>query len=390
MSMDISQLSFVWCRSLQEISPVAWQALAGAHPMLDYRFLHAFESSAAVDPQTGWVPYHLTVYDREQLIAAAPCYIKTHSYGEYVFDWAWADAYEQAGGQYYPKLISAIPFSPVTGPRLLVHPEVKDPQVLAMAMVAQMRKLCQQQAWSGLHVLFPDAASANACAGAAGLLRKGVQFRWENAGYTDWEAFLAVLSRDKRKKVRQERNKVAQQGVHCREVSGHKVSTAELTLFYQCYCNTYHRHGSSPYLPYAFFELISREMPDRFRLFIAAQDGEDVATSVCILGDDTLYGRYWGSLRDISCLHFELCYYQPQLFCIREGVRYFEGGAQGVHKLARGFVPYATCSYHWLSHADFHQSVARFLSREADSMQAYVDELEERSPYKAMSPPTAS
>lgn len=153
-------------------------------------------------------------------------------------------------------------------------------------------------------------------------------------------------------------------------------------MFYQCYCHTYHRHGSTPYLSLAFFEHISRDMPAQFTLFIASQDGEDVAASLCVLGDDTLYGRYWGSLRDISCLHFELCYYQPQQFCISHGIRYFEGGAQGVHKLARGFTPYATCSYHWLSHPDFHQSVARFLAREASTMQDYVDELEERSPYK--------
>lgn len=385
--MDISQLSFVWYRGLQEISPVAWQAVAGNHPMLDYRFLFAFESSAAVGEQTGWIPYHLAVFDGEQLLAAAPCYLKTHSYGEYVFDWSWADAYEQAGGQYYPKLISAIPFSPVTGPRLLIHPGSANLQALASAMLSHMRALCQEHGLSGAHVLFPDPTSASECADANWLRRNGVQFRWENAGYPDWETFLAALSRDKRKKIRQERNKVFQQGVSCREVNGHDVSKAELALFYQCYCNTYYRHGSSPYLPLAFFEQISRDMPEQFRLFIAAQDGEDVAVSLCILGADTLYGRYWGSLREISCLHFELCYYQPQLFCIRHGVRYFEGGAQGVHKLARGFAPYPTCSYHYLSHADFHQSVARFLDREAGTMQHYVDELEERSPYKVTSSP---
>jgi len=381
--MDISQLSFVWHRGLQEIAAADWQRLAGRHPMLDYTFLRAFELSAAVDHQTGWIPYHLTVFAGAQLVAAAPCYIKTHSYGEYVFDWSWADAYDQAGGQYYPKLISAIPFSPVTGPRILVHPDCKSAAALADAMLTQMRQLCQAHALSGLHVLFPDASSANACAAADGLRRQGVQFRWENPGYADWEAFLAALSRDKRKKIRQERNKVAQQGVHCRVVSGHDVSPQELALFYQCYCHTYQRHGSTPYLSLAFFEQISHDMPAQFRLFIASQDGEDVAASLCVLGDDTLYGRYWGSLRDISCLHFELCYYQPQQFCISHGIRYFEGGAQGVHKLARGFTPYATCSYHWLSHPDFHQSVARFLAREANTMQDYVDELEERSPYKA-------
>lgn len=381
--MDISQLSFVWYRGLQEITPAAWQTLAGTHPMLDYRFLRAFELSAAVDHQTGWIPYHLTVFDGEHLLAAAPCYLKTHSYGEYVFDWSWADAYEQAGGQYYPKLISAIPFSPVTGRRLLIHPDCAEPQALAAAMLAQMQALCKAHGLSGVHILFPDELSAKESADAGWLRRSGVQFRWENTGYADWETFLATLNRDKRKKIRQERQKVSQQGVNCREVSGFDVSKTELDLFYRCYCHTYYRHGSSPYLPLAFFEHISREMPEQFRLFIAAQDGEDVAASLCVLGTDTLYGRYWGSLRDISCLHFELCYYQPQLFCIREGIRYFEGGAQGVHKLARGFAPYATCSYHYLSHADFQQSVARFLDREAGTMQNYVDELEERSPYKA-------
>lgn len=385
--MDISQLSFVWYRGLQEISPVEWQAVAGNHPMLDYRFLLAFEASAAVGQQTGWIPYHLTVFDGGQLLAAAPCYIKTHSYGEYVFDWSWADAYEQAGGQYYPKLISAIPFSPVTGPRLLIHPHCAEPKVLADVMLSQMQALCQAHDLSGVHVLFPDDVSAKISADAGWLRRNGVQFRWENSGYPDWEAFLASLNRDKRKKIRQERHKVSQQGVDCREVSGVEVTKAELALFYQCYCNTYYRHGSNPYLPMTFFEQISRDMPEHFRLFIAAQDGEDIAASLCILGSDTLYGRYWGSLREISCLHFELCYYQPQLFCIRHGIRYFEGGAQGVHKLARGFAPYSTCSYHYLSHPEFRQSVARFLDREAGTMQNYVDELEERSPYKVMPSP---
>jgi uncharacterized protein len=382
--MSLSRLSFTWSRGLQDILPAAWQALAGQHPMLDYRFLHAFESSASVDHESGWIPYHLTVLDGEQLVAAAPCYIKTHSYGEYVFDWSWADAYQQAGGTYYPKLISAIPFSPVAGPRLLVHPDITDPEQLAAEMLRHMRKLCEEHGLSGTHILFPDALSATHCATQGLLRREGVQFRWENQNYKDWESFLAVLSHDKRKKIRQERNKVAQQGVTCRVLNGHQLSEADLVLFYQCYSNTYHRHGSQPYLTFAFFEQITRDMPDNVLLFIAAQSDEDIAVSLCIQGDSTLYGRYWGSVRDISCLHFELCYYQPQAFCIAQGIRYFEGGAQGVHKLARGFLPYTTCSYHWLAHEEFHQSVARFLSREETAMQHYVDELEERSPYKAL------
>lgn len=384
--MALSGLDFRWCRHLTNISALAWQALGTAHPLADYRFIMAFEAAAAVDHQTGWIPYHLAVFDGDQLVAAAPCYLKTHSYGEYVFDWSWADAYEQAGGAYYPKLISAIPFSPVTGPRLLIHPDYPEPSSLAAAMLLEMQRLCQQHAMSGAHMLFPDQLSAGHCATQGWLRREGVQFRWENPGYHDWEAFMAALSRDKRKKIRQERNKVAQQQVHCRVVSGKDVTPSELALFYQCYANTYYRHGSAPYLSLAFFEQISRDMPDQVWLFIAEQQGQDVAASLCIQGEDTLYGRYWGSLREISCLHFELCYYQPQTFCIAKGIRFFEGGAQGVHKLARGFVPYTTCSYHWLTHEDFRQSVARFLSREEGVMQEYMHELEERSPYKAALP----
>ena len=380
--MDLSHLSFTWCRGLHEISAVAWCTLTGSHPMLDHAFLHAFETSAAVDPQTGWIPYHLAVFDGEQLVAAAPCYLKTHSYGEYVFDWSWADAYEQAGGNYYPKLISAVPFSPVSGARLLIHPEFPQPAELSSAMLLHMQALCQQHGLSGAHILFPDALSADYCAARHWLRRDGVQFRWENPQYADWEDFMSVLSRDKRKKIRQERNKVSQQGITCRVVDGHTLTTAELAMFYQCYCDTYHRHGSQPYLPMTFFEQVIRKMPGKIQLFIATQNGEDIAASLCISGPQTLYGRYWGCLREISCLHFELCYYQPQAFCIARGIRYFEGGAQGVHKLARGFVPYATCSYHWLADEGFHQSVARFLAREEDMMQGYVNELEERSPYK--------
>ncbi len=387
--MDSSQYSFVWSRHLQDIEPQAWQALAPHHPLLTYDFLEAFERSGAVGQEAGWLPYHLTVWQGDRLVAAAPCYLKTHSYGEYVFDWSWADAYAQAGGQYYPKLITAIPFSPVTGARLLIAPDVPSHDRLAAAMVQQMRALCAEHAFSGVHVLFPDQASAAWCQAAGGLRRDGVQFRWENPGYADWDAFLTTLSRDKRKKIRQERNKVAQQGVQCRHVNGHAVTPQELALFYQCYNNTYAWHGSAPYLPLTFFERVCQQLPDQFCLFIASQAGEDVAASLCIRGEETLYGRYWGSLREISCLHFELCYYQPQQFCIAQGIRYFEGGAQGVHKLARGFLPYATCSYHWLTHPDFHQTVARFLSRESQGIQAYVDELEEHSPYKTASQPVA-
>lgn len=374
---------FQWQASLSAVPVHDWQAIAGDHPFLSYPWLLAFEQSDAVGGRTGWVPHHLLAYAGERLVGAMPLYLKMHSYGEYVFDWAWAEAYERAGGQYYPKLLSAVPFSPVTGPRILLHPAYAGQAALAQSMLQTVRTHCQAQGWSGLHVLFPDASSASHCDDAQGLRRSGVQFRWENSEYADFAAFLDTLSHDKRKKIKQERNKVKTQGVTCRAVHGAQASAAEWSLFYACYCNTYYAHGSQPYLPETFFLEIAQHMPHQLTLFIASVAGEDIAVSLCVHHADTLYGRYWGALKQVSCLHFELCYYQPQQFCIAHGIAYFEGGAQGVHKLARGFSPYSTCSYHWLSHPEFHHSVAQFLQRESVGVQHYVDELEERSPYKA-------
>lgn len=386
--MNSDAFTFVWQHSMQAFAADAWQALAGAHPFLSHALLSAFESSAAVGGDSGWYPHHLGVYDGEQLLAAMPVYLKTHSYGEYVFDWSWAEAYAQAGGDYYPKLVSAIPFSPVTGSRLLMHPACPVPEEVASRMLSTVQALCHQHQLSGAHVLFPDALSAEQCTQHGWLRRDAVQFRWQNHHYPDWAAFLATLSHHKRKKIKQERNKVVQQAVVCRVVDGYQATADDWALFYACYCRTYHLHGSQPYLPAAFFEALAREMPGQVALFIASQSGVDIAVSLCIHNHDTLYGRYWGSLQEVSCLHFELCYYQPQQFCIARGLRFFEGGAQGEHKLARGFVPYATYSFHWLTHADFRRSVARFLARELTQMQHYVTELEERSPYKQPAAPT--
>lgn len=380
---NVTTLTFHWQSDLSQVSSVAWQAIAGDHPFLQHAWLCAFESSGAVGGRSGWQPQHLLAYAGEQLVGAMPGYLKWHSYGEYVFDWSWAEAYERAGGQYYPKLIHAIPFSPVTGPRLLLHPGFAQHDMLASAMLETTQAHCVAQGWSGMHVLFPDQVSAALCSQANGLRRAGVQFRWHNPGYADFAAFLAALSHDKRKKIKQERQKVLAQGVSCRVVLGEHATPDDWALFYACYCNTYHLHGSTPYLPQAFFMTIAQNMPQSLVLFIAEANGQAIAASLCVYQDHTLYGRYWGALTQVSCLHFELCYYQPQQFCIAQGITYFEGGAQGVHKLARGFTPYATSSYHWLTHPSFHQSVADYLARETQGMQHYVDELEERSPYKA-------
>ncbi len=365
------------------MSATAWRAIAGDHPFLSYDWLVAFETAGAVGGRTGWTPHHLLVYAGEDVLAAMPLYLKMHSYGEYVFDWSWAEAYEQAGGQYYPKLLNAIPFSPVTGPRILIHPSVLDRDQLAQRMLQTVSDYCKTQGWSGWHSLFPDQVSAHLCEAAMGLRREGVQFRWHNVSYADFSTFLQTLSHDKRKKIKQERTKVQSQGVTCRVVRGAEASAEDWSLFYTCYCNTYYLHGSQPYLPEAFFRDIAQHMPAQLVLFIASDADGDIAASLCVHDGKTLYGRYWGALKQVSCLHFELCYYQPQQFCITHGITYFEGGAQGVHKLARGFSPYATCSYHWLSHPEFQLSVARFLQRESLGVQQYVNELEERSPYKA-------
>lgn len=372
----------VWHDRLQDIDATAWQALAGDHPFLQYAFLNAMEQSAAVGADSGWQPQHLALYEQQQLLAAVPLYRKFHSYGEYVFDWSWADAYTRAGGAYYPKLIAAIPFSPVTGSRLLIRDGDAQAQALAHTMLTALEDYCAQHALSGVHVLFPDAESADYCEKAGWLKRSAVQFRWENRAYADWDGFLKTLSHDKRKKIRQERNKVAAQGVHTRRVSGAQATAEEWALFYRCYCQTYYQHGSQPYLPARFFALLAEAIPAQIALFIASQHGEDIACSLCIHNDQTLYGRYWGALADVSCLHFELCYYQPQTFCIDSGIRYFEGGAQGVHKLARGFEPYPTCSYHWLRDPALRRAVDDFLRREQGMVAAYVDELEERTPFR--------
>lgn len=377
-----ADVSLQWHTAMQAFEVSAWQALSGNHPFLNHAFLNTMEQSIAVGGQSGWTPQHLGMYQGPQLLAAMPVYLKAHSYGEYVFDWSWADAYARAGGAYYPKLLSAVPFSPVTGSRLLIHPEVTDRAGLALHMLHALESVCESQGISGAHVLFPDTESADYCAKAGWLRRDAVQFRWQNQGYADWERFLQALSHDKRKKIRQERKKVTQQGVVCRSVHGTDISEQDWALFYRCYCQTYYMHGSQPYLPYAFFQLLAQQMPEHLAMFVASQHGEDVACSLCIHNDDTLYGRYWGALVDVSCLHFELCYYQPQQFCIDRGLRYFEGGAQGVHKLARGFDPYPTCSYHWLRDPALRRAVADYVQREQGMVAAYVDELEERRPFK--------
>lgn len=372
------QLRLELAKGVAEIEANHWNALTAGMPLLSHAFLSALESSGSVGDGTGWQSTPLLAYEGKTLVGAVPLYIKTHSYGEYVFDWAWAEAYARSGLEYYPKLLSAIPFTPITSSRLLAaNTQVKS--VLIGALDALMR----DNQLSSAHVLFPDDASATEFGKAGWMRRDGVQFRWENDGFTDFEDFLNTLSHDKRKKIRQERKKIVASGVRCVQLTGAQITAEDWAFFYQCYQNTYYEHRSTPYLTQEFFTLIGRQMPENVLLILAYQDDQPIAAALNIFDADHLYGRYWGAMTYVPNLHFELCYYQAQMFCIEQKIRFFEGGAQGEHKLARGFKPRPTCSFHRIAHADFSNAIADFIKRESMSIAHYANELEERTPFKS-------
>lgn len=364
--------------SIQQVDANDWNALVGNMPLLSHAFLCALEDSRSVGKGTGWLPCPMLMHEAGKLIGAMPLYVKSHSYGEYVFDWAWAEAYERNGLNYYPKLLSAIPFAPITSQRLLSNNlEIKTLMIEALTETMHKHQL------SSVHVLFPDEDSAAALRQAGWLQRNGVQFRWQNENFRDFDHFLSVLAHDKRKKIRQERKKVAASGVVCKRIKGADITREQWDFFYQCYENTYHEHRSTPYLTPAFFQQIGQSMPQNILLILAYVDDIPVAGALNIYHQTTLYGRYWGALQYVPNLHFELCYYQAQEFCIAENIQYFEGGAQGEHKLARGFKPRPTCSFHKIAHPDFAHAIQDFVTKESQGIAAHINELEERAPFKA-------
>ena len=381
MTQDISieLLTSINAIPAADWNALAFSSLADATPLLNHHFLSALENSGSVGAGTGWNPRHLVVKQGRHLIGAMPLYLKSHSYGEYVFDWAWADAYQRSGLDYYPKLLSAIPFSPITSARLLCQRTSN----VSLLMIEALENVMQQHKLSSAHVLFPDEACAQQLETAGWLKRTGVQFRWQNKKYGEFEDFLATLSHDKRKKIHQERKKVQLAGVVCNPIKGADATEADWDFFYACYCNTYREHHSTPYLTRAFFAEIGKKMPENLLLIVAKIDEKPIACALNIYNETTLYGRYWGAMQFVSGLHFELCYYQAQQFCIAEKIDYFEGGAQGEHKLARGFEPRTTCSYHKISQPDFELAIKDFLYRESMGVAAYTNELEERAPFKA-------
>jgi predicted N-acyltransferase len=367
--------------SLAEVGQSAWDALVGmqadANPFLSFAFLHALHESGSASAKTGWRPQYLTLWKADRLEAALPLYAKSHSYGEYVFDWAWADAYQRNGLDYYPKLLSAIPFTPVTGSRLLARDAAAE-----TALIHALDAVQQRGDMSSTHILYPPEAQAQALKEAGFLLRTGVQFHWLNEGYRSFDDFLATLERKKRKNIRAERRKVAEAGVTFRRVRGEDATEADWRFFKRCYDHTYAAHYSTPYLNLDFFLRIGATMPQNILLIIAERDGKPIASSLLIYNEHTLYGRYWGGLKEVPCLHFETAYYQPLEFCIANGIESFEGGAQGEHKMARGFLPQKTWSAHWLAQPAFADAIEQFLRRERGGIDAYIDELNEHTPFK--------
>ncbi|POM22158.1 acetyltransferase domain protein [Burkholderia cepacia] len=371
-----------------EVPADEWNALlardAQPTPFLRHEFLDALHVARCAVDDTGWSPHFVTLTDERtgRLVAAAPVYAKQHSYGEYVFDWAWADAYQRNDLPYYPKLLCAVPFTPVQGTRLLAADDDA-----RRRLAATLLAFAEQSDVSSLHVLFPTGDEAALLESMGMMLREGVQFHWINDGYRHFDDFLGTLEQKKRKNIRAERRKVHEAGVTFRRLTGDRITDADWRFFSRCYRQTYREHYSSPYLNLDFFRTIGATMPENLLLVIAEAGGQPIASALAVYrrgenGGGTLYGRYWGAIEHVPCLHFETAYYQLLEFCIEARLDTFEGGAQGEHKLARGFLPTVTHSAHWLAHPAFSDAVARFLERETEHIHAYVDELREHDPFR--------
>jgi predicted N-acyltransferase len=403
--------------AMQTESGVSGHAL---NPFMRHEYLAAMHTSKSASPKTGWTPRFVTLWQGGVLAAGCALYLKDHSYGEYVFDHAWANAYHQHGLPYYPKALIAPPFTPVPGPRLLAR-NAEERALLVKAVIAW----CESEKLSSLHLLFNSDEDVAACASAGLMLRHTVQFHWTNTEptYESFDGFLMSLAQEKRKKIRQERKKVSDAGIQFRWALGNDISTEDWDFFYRCYERTYYEHGNAPYLSRSFFKSMQSDMPENWLMFIAEHgEGEKkqkVATSLIAVstaptfGTDvsslppegpklarggpslrspantgasgpklTAYGRYWGALARVDCLHFEACYYQPLQWCIEHGYATFEGGAQGEHKMARALLPVKTTSAHWLAHPSFADAIERFLEREGAGIENYLGELEGRTPFK--------
>jgi len=373
--------------AMAEIPAATWDECAGElNPTVSHAFLNALEESGSTTTRTGWKPQHLALTDPEgMLVGVVPLYAKTHSYGEYIFDYGWADAYERAGGRYYPKLLCAVPFTPVPGPRLLLRPGA--PSEARTHLIAAMIEITKRGRISSLHVNFPDRADAELMTEAGFLPRLGQQFHWANDGYRDFDDFLTSLSSRKRKAVRKERREALAPGLDIEVLTGQDLKPRHWDAFFKFYLATSDRKWGSAYLNRRFFALIGERMPEKIVLFMARRGTNYVAGAFNLLGKDTIYGRNWGSYGEYKFLHFECCYYQAIEFAITHGLKRVEAGAQGAHKIQRGYLPVPTYSAHWIPDLTFRRAVAQFLARERQMVENKIERLAEFSPFRHQETP---
>jgi len=373
------QISFI--QSLAQVSANQWNGLCeGDYPFIRYEFLWTLERSGSLGD--GWQTRHLLVHDAGELIAALPLYLKTHSYGEYVFDWSWADAYQRYGFRYYPKLVTAIPFTPCSGPRVLVKDSARLPQLLP-AIVAAIQARASELGASGWHCLFPPAELSQHLQNLQLAQRQGAQFHWFNRDYKSWDDFVATMNSRKRKNINKERRAVMEQGISFTHKTGGQITAADWQLFYSFYRNTYlKRSGHAGYLTRDFFIQLGEIFAEHCLLVIAHQQDKAIAAALFFVDSKTIYGRYWGCLAEYDFLHFETCYYQGIDYAIQHKLERFDGGAQGEHKIARGFEPVMTYSNHWLAREDFQQAINQFVAAEQDSIANYIADARHYLPYK--------
>ncbi|HVE51486.1 MAG TPA: GNAT family N-acetyltransferase [Casimicrobiaceae bacterium] len=362
---------------IERIAAAQWDPIAQSQPFLTHAFLSALHETGCASRATGWTPRFVTAWRNGSLEGALPLYAKTHSYGEYVFDWGWADAYRRYGRRYYPKLVGAIPFTPVTGPRLLASDDsVKE------ALRAAAADLVARKEVSSLHLLFLDERDAALCTSAGMTIRTGVQFHWMNAGYRDFDDFLSRFSHDKRKKVKQDRRRVRDAGITFARKTGSDISAADWAFFYRCYEATYRAHHSTPYLTLAFFNRVAQTLGDHILMVVGIREGRPICAALDVFDAASLWGRYWGSVDYVPGLHFEACYYQAIDFCIERRIASFEGGAQGMHKLARGLQAVVTHSAHYIGEPAFAAAIDDYCARERVDIAHTVDELAHGSPFR--------
>jgi uncharacterized protein len=377
LKMEVKQI-----HSMAQVDVADWNRLAGeAYPFMRHEFLRALEQSGSVCEQSGWIASHLLVLNDDQLVAFMPLYLKQHSWGEYVFDQQWAEAYQQQGLDYYPKWLTAIPLTPCQGTRIVIQAAI-DPLEVMHTLLNFIKQLSEQHGISSWHCLFPDLQQVEQLRSLGLSIREGVQFHWFNQSYRDFNDFLFTLNASKRKMLKRERRRVSEQGVRLLRITGQDVSELQWQVFFQFYTMTYLKRGSQPYLNLAFFQQIAATMGEQLLLVLAIKDNKTIAAALSFVGSDTLYGRYWGCYEDYNSLHFEACYYQGLDYCIEHGLKRFDSGAQGEHKIARGFEPVTTYSAHWIKDVRFAKAIEHFLVREQKAVQHYKQDTASYLPFK--------